>query len=203
MMRLYSFYRRSTKKWKELKAVADILEEHVVKPARSQGTRWIDHRRKALTSLATNYHSIVTHFQELASGEWQDIQAADRAKVKAYLKQMTSFKFIMYMYLYQDLVADLADLSLQFQQDEPEIPISLVRSKVNAAKTGLQKQTQSPGPNLRPVLKEQRKEIVSSISYYIGVCFSTFSDDPVLLAAEVFDPVNFPTDNTALLDYGT
>ncbi|KAK5922882.1 hypothetical protein CgunFtcFv8_020110 [Champsocephalus gunnari] len=44
LMRLYSLYSRSGKKWKELKAIGEALEEHVMKPSRSQGTRWINHR---------------------------------------------------------------------------------------------------------------------------------------------------------------
>ncbi|KAI9523081.1 hypothetical protein NQZ68_031170 [Dissostichus eleginoides] len=37
LMRLYSLYHRSSKKWKELKAIGEALEEHVMKPSRSHG----------------------------------------------------------------------------------------------------------------------------------------------------------------------
>ena len=46
--------------WKELKQVAVILSEHVIRLARCQGARWIDHQRKALTCLTTNIKSVVT-----------------------------------------------------------------------------------------------------------------------------------------------
>lgn len=48
LMRLYSLYRRSPQKWRELRAIREALEELVVKPACSQGIRWIDHRRRAV-----------------------------------------------------------------------------------------------------------------------------------------------------------
>ncbi|KAJ8035252.1 hypothetical protein HOLleu_22416 [Holothuria leucospilota] len=81
-------YRRSTKRWQELKNISEILHEHIVKPVHSQGTCWIDHQQKALNCTTTNYHSLVTHLEEKSTGQRADISAADAAKMKWYLKQM-------------------------------------------------------------------------------------------------------------------
>ena len=137
MMRLYYLYRRSPKGWRELKTVAGILKEHVLKPSRSQGTRWIDHRRKALTCLATNYHSIATQFEEQATGERKDIPAANAAKMKGYLKLMKSFKFVLHLVLYQDLLDDLAEVSLEFQRDD--LSLFAVRSSVMLSQASIRK----------------------------------------------------------------
>lgn len=129
-MNLYYMYRRSAKRWRELQSVANILNEHVVKPARSQGARWIDHRRKALSCLDRNYHCLITQFEEKSTGLRTDIPAADAAKMKGFLKQMKSTKFILFLMVYRDLLEDLADLSLAFQAEDNELPFCHIRSRV-------------------------------------------------------------------------
>ena len=114
-------------KWRELNAIGEELEEHVVKAAHSQGPRWIDHRRRAVSCLAmTNYRSIVAHLQES-----QDEATPENEKIRAMWQKLTSPKFVFNMALYQDLLSDLAELSLNFQGDQ--LPLSCVRSRILAA----------------------------------------------------------------------
>ena len=80
-----SFYQRSPKHLRELKAVAKTLGVSVVKPVKSQGTRWIDHKGKALAAMDRNYASIITHLEDIASGKREDIKPEDAAKVQGYL----------------------------------------------------------------------------------------------------------------------
>eukprot|EP00064_Thunnus_orientalis_P014110 superscaffoldBa00002409_g14151 len=115
-MRLYSLYSHSTEKWKELKAIEEALEEHVMKPTRSQGTK-IDYRRKVLSSLASNYRCIVANLMER-----QEDSGPDKQKLDAYWRQITSSKFVLHMAMYQDLPADLAELSFDLQADELSLP---------------------------------------------------------------------------------
>ncbi|KAI4830086.1 hypothetical protein KUCAC02_001739 [Chaenocephalus aceratus] len=220
LTRLYSLYRRSAKKWRELKDLGEALEEHVLKPRRAQGTRWINHRRKALVALAANYRSLSVHLLQGA-----DEPGQDKVKLKAYWRQLTSSKFVLHMVLYQDLLAELSELSLDFQADE--LSLSSVRSRVVASQTALLRQREKPGPYLRPVLnaftstssagvfefkgvaishhstsdeafRHQRGEIVNRITDCISQRFATFSTDPVLLAAEIFDPHNMPENISAI-----
>lgn len=131
------------------------------------------------------------------------------------------------MALYQDLLSDLDELSLNLQGDQ--LPLSCVRSRILAAQAALHKQTQKPGSYLCPVLESftttsegfqyngvnirnsnitaeafchHRKDTVDNIIACIGKRFSTFSTDPVLLAAEIFAPVNFPTEEKLLEEFG-
>ena len=106
MMQLYYMYRRSTKKWKELQAVGEALEENVVKPVRAQGTRWVDHRRKAVLAISRNYTCLITQFEDMASGERSDITGEDQAIIKGYLRQLKSHKFVLYLHSYRDLLED-------------------------------------------------------------------------------------------------
>ena len=148
-MGLYYLYKRSPKKWRELQAVAAALEQDIVKPTRSQGTRWVDHRRKALQCLTTNYNAIVLQCQEYASGERRDVPAADAAKMKGYLKLLVAPNFVHHLALYRDIVEVVADLSLTFQRDN--LLISAVRSSVAATQIMLKRMQTHPGLNLRQV----------------------------------------------------
>ncbi|XP_041353824.1 zinc finger protein 862-like [Gigantopelta aegis] len=229
MMHLYYMYRRSVKKWHELQRTAETFGEHVVKPSRSQGTRWIDHRRKALTALIQDYRCIVTQLQEQGSELRKDIPAGDRAKMRGYSKLMTSHRFVLYLASYQDLVEDLAELSLSLQDDN--LPISGVRANIDLAQANLISMVNNPGRNLRRVLLEttaaendgvvrfkgielvtspsevdtfnrKSKEIIERITICISSRFRNFVDDPVLSAADILDPTNYPTDHQALAVYG-
>ncbi|KAK1884018.1 E3 SUMO-protein ligase KIAA1586, partial [Dissostichus eleginoides] len=182
LTRLYSLYRRSAKKWRQLKDLGEALEEHVLKPTRAQGTRWINHRRKALVALAANYRSLSVHLLQGA-----DEPGQDKVKLKA--------------------------------------------SRVVASQTALLRQREKPGSYLRPFLnaftstssagvfefkgvaishhstsdeafRHQRVEIVNRITDCISQRFATFSTDPVLLAAEIFDPHNMPENISAIEPYG-
>lgn len=146
-------YRRSAKRWRELKAVGEVLHEHVVKPARSQGTRWIDHRRKALSCLVTNYKSLVMQFEEKSTGLRKDISPIDAATMKGYLRQLKSVKFILFVGYYRDIVEEMAELSLIFQAEGAnEVPISQVRNNVDMAQATLMRRLESPGTHAHDIL---------------------------------------------------
>ncbi|KAJ8036989.1 hypothetical protein HOLleu_17687 [Holothuria leucospilota] len=146
MMNFYYMYHRSAKKWNELKAVSEILGEDILKPVRAQGTPWIDHRRKALRTLDRDYVCQVAHFQDVASGVRTDIPAGDVAKMKGYLMKMTSHEFVLHLAFYQDLVEDLAELSVSLQADN--LALSAVRTNIEATTVELRTKLTKPGPRL-------------------------------------------------------
>ena len=139
LTRMCTFYQRSPKRLRELKTVGKTLGVSVVKPAKSEGTRWIDHKRKALTTMDRNYAAIITHLEDIASGERDDIKADDVAKVKGYLKVMKTHKFVMYAAMYRDIVKQLAILSMCFQSDtnsvnEVQIDVEVTLSQIEKLK---------------------------------------------------------------------
>ena len=81
MMQLYYMYRHSVKRWNELQRTAEAFDD-VVKPSRSRGTHWVDHRRNALTALLRDYRCFVTQFQEQVSELQKDIPPGDGAKMR-------------------------------------------------------------------------------------------------------------------------
>ena len=66
---------------------------------------------------------LVTQFQDIASGVRGDISGDDQARIKGYLKQMTSYKFV----LYHDLLEDMAELSMLLQNNA--MSLSAVRKQ--------------------------------------------------------------------------
>ena len=48
MVQVYYMYKRSAKKWHELQKIAGAMDDIVLKPVRATGTRWLDHRKRAM-----------------------------------------------------------------------------------------------------------------------------------------------------------
>ena len=67
LLRLYYLYSKSPKKSKELAAIGEDLKEVFLfpkggnLPVRSQGTRWISHKRKALQRVVDRFGAYATH----------------------------------------------------------------------------------------------------------------------------------------------
>ena len=93
---IYNFYKNSPKKFRGLKAVAMWMEEHITKPARANGTRWVEHKIKAVSKMIANYSSIHNHLSTYA--ETRDNPAAERAKVNGILRKITQYKFVSTLY---------------------------------------------------------------------------------------------------------
>ena len=84
MTTIYYFYKNSPKKFRELKAVAMWMEEHITKPVRANGTRWVEYKIKAVSKMIANYSSIHNHLSTYA--ETRDNPAAERAMVNGILR---------------------------------------------------------------------------------------------------------------------
>lgn len=75
----YKQYHYSPKALRELRNIADALEEKVLKPTNLHGTRWLPHVQKALTVLLKNYTVIVTHFDHITGGKIGNAEVQGRA----------------------------------------------------------------------------------------------------------------------------
>lgn len=87
--------------------MAAVLEESILMPAKVEGTRWVDHRLRALVALERNYPTVVAHLSDIGSEHHQDVKKSDAAKARGWLKKITSFKFILHMGLYLDILEEL------------------------------------------------------------------------------------------------
>lgn len=198
-----------------MKELADILEENVVKPARADGTRWVDHRKRALGALAKNYPTVVAHLNEVSSQQRPDIRKEDAAKAKGWLKKLQSFKFVWHTALYTDMLTELSSLSLLFQRDNVNLPD--VVDGVRMTQQVLNEMSTSDGPKVRDVIRQLegtiykgvnltdveeveascgrwKKEVIKPILQCLNVRFESFTEDEVLNAVTSLDPKNWPED---------
>ena len=55
--------------------MAEIINEMIIKP--TDGTRWVDHCRRAVEAFVRNFPAVVGHLNEVSSMERQDIRRED------------------------------------------------------------------------------------------------------------------------------
>ena len=125
------------------------------KTCKSTRNSWIDHWRKALTAMNQNFAAIIMHLEGLASGEREDINAQDVAKIQGYLKKMKTHKFVMYSAIYRDIMKQLSILPLCFQSDNMtinEVHIDVDISPRNIAT--LNKEDPEDGSHLKAFYEE-------------------------------------------------
>ena len=65
LMNLYYTYEKSPKRLREFKAMADLMEDHVRKPEKASGTRWVQHKSRAVKSLILGYSEIASHLRAM------------------------------------------------------------------------------------------------------------------------------------------
>nr|XP_054763515.1 zinc finger protein 862-like [Lytechinus pictus] len=221
-----SFYRRLPKRVRELNEIADILEESVMRPTRVDGTRWVDHRKRAILALDRNYPIVVNHLTEIGSDQRSDVKAEDAAKARGMLKKLKSQKFLLHLALYEDILAGLSSLSLAFQSDDICLPE--VKDKVQSVLSVLQdiSKGESMGPKVQTMLdactkgeyrgiqfeasEEERhtftsqfvKRLVDLLIKCLEDRFESFVTDEVFTAATFLDPKNWPIDHDDFKSYG-
>ena len=94
LLPLYFLYEKSPKKTRELEVIVTELNEVFElpkagnKPVRSQGSRWVNHKPKALQRVVNRYGAYISHLTTLA--EDSSLKAEHRARLKGYLKKCMS-----------------------------------------------------------------------------------------------------------------
>ncbi|KAK6168665.1 hypothetical protein SNE40_019856 [Patella caerulea] len=89
------------------------MEETRSKPEKATGTRWLQHKRAACNSLIKSFPVIVCHLESLASD--CSVKKDDQAKMQGYLKKLKSFKFVVNLLFFSQLLEPLSKLSLSLQ----------------------------------------------------------------------------------------
>ncbi|KAK6191936.1 hypothetical protein SNE40_003508 [Patella caerulea] len=223
LQNVYHFYQGSAKRNKEATDIAEIIDEHFSKPTKANGTRWVEHKLRAVTKLLNSWEVILTHMSNYASGNTN--KGEDRAKTQGYIKKLTQFKFIWYLYFIKDVLSEVSRVSLLFQRDD--IDVSSAVTKIKSTQISLQQMIDNPGAQLQSfnndvsgnsykgqtllsvvdldVLEDQKNGILNKIID----CFQSRFEDisggkSVFTAAQIFDHKNWPAENDlpALYHYG-
>ena len=125
LLRVYYLYAKSPKKSCELTDLVYILEgvweipEGGDLPIRSQGTRWIDHKRKALQRLVDRFSAYLSHIVAL-SGD-PKMKNANKARLKGYFRKWKQAKMLIGAAMYIDLLKAPALFSLCLQDKKLDI----------------------------------------------------------------------------------
>ncbi|CAB3993296.1 zinc finger 862-like [Paramuricea clavata] len=125
LLRLYYVYEKSPKKCIELESLcADLKEclefdEDGIRPVRASGTRWVSHKVKAMKRVLSKYGAYIAHLTSLS--EDKSVKAADRAKLKGYLKKWVNAKYILGCAAFVDLLTPCATFSKSMQSNDLDI----------------------------------------------------------------------------------
>ena len=118
LLKVFSFYSRSPKRYRELRAIADLKHVRVISLKRAEGTRWISHRLNAMEAFLQNYSCLITHWEDITHPARADVKDTDKAIIKGFLKRITSSSFLAFFMLYMDILADISAISKVFQQSD-------------------------------------------------------------------------------------
>lgn len=125
LLRLYYVYEKSPKKCIELESLcADLKEclefdEDGIRPVRANGTRWVSHKVRAMKRVLSKYGAYTAHLTSLS--EDKSVKAADRAKLKGYLKKWVNAKYILGCAAFVDLLTPCSIFSKSMQSDDLDI----------------------------------------------------------------------------------
>ncbi len=219
---LYKEYHYSPKALRELKDLAEALEEKVSRPLNVLGARWLPHLQTALKILFDGFKVLVMHSQNTKEGRVGSAGRQGRATFS--VKFLTSFKGLLFAHLTWDIVEEAAHLSKVFQADFTTITRAM--AAVNNFKMRLISMKKTNGPKLQQFLQQMEdQEIFNEISIVkhgndlkefevkkqrvlddvlrnVEERFNYLENDPVLKAAAVLDPDIWPTDQMTLSSYG-
>lgn len=221
LMMIHKHYHYSAKALRELQMVAEAMEIKLIRPTNLEGTRWMPHLSKSLENLLKSYVVIVNHFEDTIQGKKGTADVQGRAK--NILKHLKSHKLLHYIHFICDVLAILAELSLQFQRDSCTLPDAL--SALETACLCLVALKQRPGENLQKFndgldnntfhgvvlsapelsnqqLKDKEDKLVDTVLEHLTKRLGDIDSSELLKAMQIFYPVNFPLNEADIATYG-
>ena len=147
LKKIYKHYHYSPKALRELRTIAESLEEKSIKHTNLSGTRWVPHISAAIKCLLKNYIVILSHFEHVSQSKATP-EVVGRA---TFLTQkMKNYKVLTFMFFMDDLLKIVSNLSLQFQKDGATCLDFL--DSLQAAILDLIQLHQAPGSKLQELL---------------------------------------------------
>ena len=124
-----------------MEEVAEVLAG-VSKPRKIQGIRWVDHKKRAMAVMGKN---------------WQTCQASWEYRCRRPVRGRTTseskgvseraFKFVLYQQIFQDILNEVAKVSLLFPRGSVVLEQAIV--KLESATLSLTNQASNHGHNVR------------------------------------------------------
>lgn len=216
---VYKLYSKSPKLLNELKDMAALLEENLLRNTAVLNTRWIASKNRALTALINNFAPIVQHLENLCK---EDNTAEKAAKIKGHLNKLKSVQMMRFISFMVDLTHILSNVSKTFQKndisvEECKVSIDATKNLIKSLieKTG--KEEQKFESNLTETfeykttklscknddIRNVRSAICSKIIFQINTRYADFFESKILKNYHIFDAINLPKNEHDLFSYGT
>ena len=128
LLNLHYMYEKSPKRLRELQMIAELMEESIRKPDKANGTRWLQHKSRALSTLLLGYPVIVAHLKSMSSDE-SNLKPVDKIRFSGYVKKLTSFKFVLHTLFYECLLNPLASFLCSLQADSVDLSFCIAKLK--------------------------------------------------------------------------
>lgn len=207
---LYKEYHYSPKALRELRELAEALEEKVSRPLNVLGARWLPHLESALKIIFNGFKVLIMHSQNTKEGGVGSAGRQGRATFS--VKFLTSMKGLLFTHLTWDM-EEAAQLSKVFQANFTTV--THVIAAVNNFKLRLLAMKKKNGQRLHHFLQQMEGNSFSKITIVSGgndlkefeakkqavlddilenvkERFGYLENDPVLKAAAVLDPDVWP-----------
>jgi hypothetical protein len=120
------------------------MDEHFYKPAKANGTRWVEHKLQAVSKMLKNWPIIVSHLSNYSEDKTN--KGEDRAKAKGILKKLCQYKLVFYLYFTKDILSEVSRISLLFQRED--ITVSSAVTILECVNSTLNDMIQNPGIQL-------------------------------------------------------
>nr|XP_047122893.1 zinc finger protein 862-like [Hydra vulgaris] len=190
LLNLRSLYEQSPKRLRELKLISEAWETSIPKPAKSYGTRWLDHKWNAMNIALENYGAYISHLESLSQ---TDSQPSKRAELKGFLRLWKKASLVIHLSVYLDVLAPLRRLSIAFQQDLHD-PVKAVR-RVQQFNLTMAKLRIILSNSVDKMCTEQTiltnyKKLIGNVTEKDDITFSPLFQNLIVLLDVSFWPVN-------------
>ena len=219
---LYQEYHYSAKALRELKELAEALDNPISKPTNVFGARWLPHLQTALQVLFRGYRTLMMHCQN--TKEMRVGSSGRQGRASFSVKFLTSFRGLLFTSFLWDIAEEAARLSKVFQAEF--LTVTTAAAAVQKFELQCLHMKSSNGPRVEAFLKEAgngsvfreieiiredndiaqfekiRKSVLDEIGQSMAERFFYLFNDPVIKASSVLDPDTWPTDPEELSSFG-
>ncbi|CAB4034812.1 zinc finger 862-like, partial [Paramuricea clavata] len=119
LQNVYSFYKRSPKKMVQLEGLGEALEMAVSMPVKASGTRWLEHKIRAMNWISKNYGLLIAPLNHLTEDE--SFTSADRQKFKGMYTKYRNAKYPLFVEYFIEILVPAAELGLIFRREKIDV----------------------------------------------------------------------------------
>ena len=124
LMHLYYLYHKSSKKLRELKCLFNEFKDDFetygdgIKPVKCTGTRWIDHRIRAMGRLVDKFGLYTRHLKEFIE---ENTNSTVKATVRGKLNKLIDAQVLLRSAFLKDVLSPAKIFSLVTQKENPNV----------------------------------------------------------------------------------